>query len=274
MNIQTAENQAQGTSGRMQESSVLSVRPQAQQPVSSKATNASASVSKLSSSLSSAGRISAANDDYNAIAQSARLSDKRMAEIASNVADMKVEVQAYRKHYPPFLHQSPEQEKMVRKAMSFRDVLVERLTIPPAGDRFAGRIMGESSTTSFDVEIGRSGRSVTINAQPVHSGPEGIDIPKINEGSDEEFAELAEKLDRAEKVIEERRAALAKDMEKVAAGVGSDLVHSYADEIKAKEREEEFESMSRDIGLALGSEQKQDSEEVVVTTEDALRQLL
>jgi hypothetical protein len=156
------------------------------------------------------------NTEFNAVVKSIRIADKAMAEIAANVEQMESEVEMFLKQYPPYPPGSEDRvQYLSRFAMLRRQI--DKLTIPP--DAGARKIIGRSETgdsNDWEIEIRHQKIGRSIKSQPVHTGKEGLNLPKITtDATDEQIAGLQKALSQARRVIKQRREGLAQDATQV-----------------------------------------------------------
>ena len=152
------------------------------------------------------------------IAAPVRGADESMQKIDEQIEKMKNRLLEHVKHYPPFLKDSPERIKLMKLFSSFRKQ-IDQLTIPP--DNFgAMKIMADPSihgdAGDWDIDLDTQGNHMTIHSQQVHSGPDGLNIPKLpDESTDEEIGAAIDNLESAQATLSQRRGLLASDFEQI-----------------------------------------------------------
>lgn len=152
------------------------------------------------------------NDDLNVVATSVRNADTAMGTINTYVEQMKTQLDAIVKNYPPYPPGSQERVKFLRMFNGLRaqiDVLSA-----PTDDKGGQQIMANPSVAAGDwtVPIGQDGTSVTIRKQEVHTGPTGLGIPTLTDtATDADIAAARANLDVAQATLANRRAGLGTD---------------------------------------------------------------
>ncbi|WP_243370215.1 hypothetical protein [Geotalea sp. SG265] len=150
---------------------------------------------------------------------------KVMNAISDNIAKMKETLEAIVKNYPPFPPGSDERLKLLRSYSSLRKQ-IDALTVPPlppdgteyakiVGDPAAGESGGIKVTTE-------KGDVVMINAQEVHAGPGGLDLPELpampeRDATDDEIYHALGKLDVAVTTLGIKQSGLAADARRLLA---------------------------------------------------------
>ena len=152
------------------------------------------------------------NTEFNAVVKSIRIADKAMAEIAANVEQMETEVEMFLKQYPPYPPGSEDRiQYLSRFAMLRRQI--DKLTIPP--DAGARKIIGrpengDSNDGRNEISYQKIGQ--LIKPQPVHTGKEGLNLPRITaDSTDEQIVGLQKALYQARRVVRQRREGLTQD---------------------------------------------------------------
>jgi len=148
------------------------------------------------------------------VAISIRAADTTMDTIGKILKKMEAQLEGIVKNYPPFSQNDPERVKMLKSLVSLRRE-IDRLTVPP-DDYGAMKIMSDQGETAaagdWNIELGGSGQTLTIHRQPVHTGPDGLNIPEIEEGAtDEELQKTMVKINAAQEVLQTRRTGLAEN---------------------------------------------------------------
>ena len=158
-------------------------------------------------------KLQASKLGINSAAKSIRSADRVMEKIKTYIDRMKNEMQVHVKNYPPFLAGSKERIKVSNKFNAFRK-LIDQLTFPPE-DKTAGKIMADPSLfepEDRDIIIEHKGFSKLINSRPVHTGPEGLDIPELpGHATDDDIDLMIKTLDFAKDTLVYRRAGLSAD---------------------------------------------------------------
>jgi len=157
-------------------------------------------------------KLQASNLGVFTAAKSIRNADRAMEKIDTYIDRMKNELKIHVKKYPPFLAGSKQRIEMSNIFNGFRK-LIDQLTFPPE-DTAAGKIMAPSSFESEDRDlvIEHNGFSKTIQSRPVHTGPDGLDIPELSgQETDNDILLMIKKLDLVKNTLIKHRAGLAKD---------------------------------------------------------------
>ena len=158
-------------------------------------------------------KLHASNLSFNSAAKSIRIADRAMEKIERHINHMKDQLQTHVKNYPPFLSESKERVKMLKSIDAFRK-LIDQLTFPPE-DIAAGKIMADPSSFEFenpDIVVEHNGFSKTIHSRQVHTGPDGLDIPKLpGHATDDDIQLMIKNLDFAKDTLIKRRAGLSAD---------------------------------------------------------------
>jgi hypothetical protein len=155
------------------------------------------------------------NSSLNSVAKSIRLTDSAMETIETYIDQMKAQLLKIVKNYPPFPPGSEERIKMLKSFNSFRRQ-IDQLTVPPV-DEGAMKIMADparaSGTGELQVSVGDQGPQMTIHRHQIHTGPLGLDIPKLPEGVDDQGIDASiRNLDHAKQTLRQRRGDLAKEV--------------------------------------------------------------
>ena len=158
-------------------------------------------------------KLQASNFSINAAAQGIRAADRAMEKIEIYIDRMKDELQIHVKNYPPFLAGSKERGQVSDSFNAFRK-LIDQLTFPPE-DKTAGRIMADPSSFESgagNLVIEHKGFSKIIHSRQVHTGPNGLDIPKLSgHATDDDIYLIIKKLDMAKDMLIRHRAGLSAD---------------------------------------------------------------
>jgi flagellin-like hook-associated protein FlgL len=152
------------------------------------------------------------NDDLSYVATSVRNADAAMGTINEYVEQMKAQLDAIIKNYPPYPSGSQERVRFLRMFNGLR-TQIDQLSAPP-GDMGGRQIMADPSVAAGDwtVPVGTDGASVTIRKQEVHTGATGLNIPTLADtATDAEIAAARENLDTAQATLANRRAGLGTD---------------------------------------------------------------
>lgn len=159
-----------------------------------------------------------AHSAVNMVADSVRHSDLAMLEIEKQIDQMKARLTEHVKNFPPFLPGSEERVKLMKRFSAFRHQ-INQLTFPPDNPG-AAHIMADPSITGstgdWKVDIDDHNHQMTIRRQPVHTGPQGLNIAELSETpTDEEIQVAQEALDSAKELIGHRRSELAADFKQI-----------------------------------------------------------
>ena len=154
----------------------------------------------------------------NLMAATVRGADESMQKIDEQIEKMKNQLLEHVKHYPPFGKDSQERVKLMKLFAAFRKQ-IDQLTIP--ADNFgAMKIMADpaihSDAGDWDIDLDTQGNHMTIHSQQVHTGPDGLNIPKLpDESTDEEIYAAIDNLESAHATLDQRRGQLAADFEQI-----------------------------------------------------------
>jgi flagellin-like hook-associated protein FlgL len=152
------------------------------------------------------------NDDLNVVATSVRNADTAMGTINTYVEQMKTQIDAIVKNYPPYPPGSQERIKFLRMFNGLRSQIDELSA--PTDDKGGRQIMADPSVASGDwtFPIGSDGTTVTIRKQEVHTGTTGLNIPALADtATDADIAAARANLDAAQGTLAARRANLGTD---------------------------------------------------------------
>ena len=191
---------------------------------------------------------------FNSVARTIRVADENMGKIENYIDRMKTELQRIVKNYPPFPPGSEERVKRLKSIAAFRR-LIDQLTIPPPKE-LAVKIMPEHdvvSKTNYSQKV--------FSESDLHQTiPEGLDIPQLPEGADDEALHaFIEKLGAAREMLRQMRSELVADASKIAESYEGEtevagIYPSYGEEIKSADMEAEAELRSSDLSYALAIE--------------------
>ncbi len=158
-------------------------------------------------------KLQVSNFGINTAAQIIRVADRAMEKIDTYIDRMKDELQIHVKNYPPFLAGSKERAEVSDSFNAFRK-LIDQLTFPPE-DKTAGKIMADPSSfksNDRDIVVEHKGFRKTIHSRQVHTGTDGLDIPKLSgHATDDDIVLMIKKLDFAKDTLIKRRSGLAAD---------------------------------------------------------------
>jgi len=192
---------------------------------------------------------------FSSMARTIRVADENMGKIENYIDRMKTELQRIVKNYPPFPPGSEERVKRLKSINAFRR-LINQLTIPPPNEEFAAKIMPEHDVVS---KINYSQK--VLSESNLHQiGSEGLGIPQLPEGADDEALHVfIEKLGAAREMLGLMRSGLAADVSKIAESYEGEIevagiYPSYGEEIKSADMEAEAEIRSSDLSYALAIE--------------------
>ncbi|MFA5074327.1 MAG: hypothetical protein WC539_10580 [Nitrospirota bacterium] len=152
------------------------------------------------------------NDGINVVATSIRSADASMGLMNTYVDQMKANLDAVVKNYPPFPPGSQDRIRYLKMFNGLKDQIDELAT--PRGDKGAQQIMADPSVAPGDwiIPVGENGATVTMRKQEVHTGATGLNIPALSEtASDAEVIAARANLDTAALTLESRRAGLGTD---------------------------------------------------------------
>lgn len=154
----------------------------------------------------------------NLMAATVRGADESMKKIDEQIEKMKNRLLEHVKHYPPFGKDSQERVKLMKLFSAFRKQ-IDQLTIP--ADNFGAMIiMADPSihgdAGDWEIDLDARGNHMTIHSQQVHTGPDGLNIPKLpDESADEEIYAAIDNLESAHAILNQRRGQLAADFEQI-----------------------------------------------------------
>lgn len=196
------------------------------------------------------------NDTLSLVAENIRVADSTMETIGKYIGQMKADLEAIIKNYPPYPPGDPERVKYLRSFAALRDQ-IDRMTIPPR-DEGARKIMSDPATNpdagDWEVVISEKGDRVVIHSQQVHTGPTGLDIPPLaDNATDAEIYAAISNLDRAAEKLSQRRAGLGGDAATIPAArefnqrIGH--VHTLVSERTAQADMDEAAAMAKSAAL-------------------------
>lgn len=138
-----------------------------------------------------------------------------MNTIGGILAKMKGQLEEVVKNYPPFPRGSIDRERMLKSFAGLRKE-IDRLTIPP-DDEGATNIMADPEKIpgagDQQVTTDGTGQKLTVRSQPVHTGPDGLDIPELPvTATNEEIKITIEKVNVAENVLQSKKSALSEKL--------------------------------------------------------------
>jgi hypothetical protein len=159
-----------------------------------------------------------AHSAINMVADGVRQSDLAMLEIEKQINQMKARLTEHVKYFPPFLPGSEERVKLMKRFSAFRHQ-IDQLTFP-SNNQGAAHIMADPSISGssgdWKIDIDDNNRQITIRRQPVHTGPEGLNIPELPEAAtDEDIHAALETIDSARELIGHRRSDMAADFKQI-----------------------------------------------------------
>jgi len=158
-------------------------------------------------------KLQVSNFGINTAAQSIRIADRAMEKIETHIDRIKDKLLIHVKKYPPFLAGSKERVELSNNFNVFRK-LIDQLTFPPE-DKTAGKIMANPSSFESkdrDIVVEHKGFSKTVHNRQVHTGPDGLDIPKLSgHATNDDIDLMIKKLDFAKDTLIKRRSGLAAD---------------------------------------------------------------
>jgi hypothetical protein len=138
-----------------------------------------------------------------------------MNTIGGILAKMKGQLEEVVKNYPPFPPGSSDRERMLKSFAGLRKE-IDRLTIPP-DDEGAAYIMADQKKIpgagDQQVTTDGTGQKLTVRSQPVHTGPDGLDIPELPvTATNEEIEKTIEKVNVAENMLQSKKSALSEKL--------------------------------------------------------------
>ena len=191
---------------------------------------------------------------FSSVARTIRVADENMGKIENYIDSMETESQRIVKNYPPFPPGSEERVKRLKSINAFRR-LIDQLTIPPPKE-FAAKIMPDHDVVSKTNDSQKMSGENKLH----QTGSEGLDIPQLPEGADDEALHaFIEKLGAAREMLGQMRSELAADAAKMAESYEGEtedagIYPSYGEEIKSADMEAEAEIRSSDLSYALAIE--------------------
>ncbi|MCJ7582766.1 MAG: hypothetical protein MUP98_19790 [Candidatus Aminicenantes bacterium] len=197
-------------------------------------------------------RLEAIYSRLNSVARTIRVADENMGTIENFIDRMETESQRIVKNYPPFPPGSEERVKRLKSIAAFRR-LIDQLTIPPPNEEFTA-----NTVPDHDVVSKTNNSQKMISELKLHqTEPEGLDIPQLPEGADDEALHaFIEKLGAAREMLRQMRSELVADASKIAESYEGEtevagIYPSYGEEIKSADMEAEAELRSSDLSFAL-----------------------
>jgi len=167
----------------------------------------------LGNSHRALGQRQAINSSLNEAAISTKVADKTMKTIGARIGTMRSQLDVMIKHYPPFLSSNPDRIKVLRSFSAFRRE-IDALTIPPQ-NQGAAKIMADPAVFpqagNQTIALG-NGESRTLQAQQLHTGPTGLNIPALSDtATDAEVHTAIGNLDAAQITLGRRQEGLSMD---------------------------------------------------------------
>ncbi len=162
-------------------------------------------------------KLQAASAEQQAVALHIREVATTMDTIGANLQKMQESLEIIVKSYPPYPQDSSERVQMLRQFGGLRR-LIDQLTLPPPDD-LPSRILGDEKTNSDAGDwayIAKSGDTVRIAHQPLHTASGGLDIPDLPENApDNALHSALERLSQAVGILNRRRDTFLMDANRV-----------------------------------------------------------
>ena len=157
------------------------------------------------------------NAEFNAVVKSIRIADQAMAEVGANIEQMESDIQMFVKQYPPYPPGSEERSELLNNFAALRKQ-IDQLTFPPdpLAQQIIGKVESGERAEAWDLNVGTQNLAQAIRRQPVHTGAEGLNLPKLPpDASDRAIKETQRALGHARQTIAQRRGQLADDVMRV-----------------------------------------------------------
>jgi hypothetical protein len=164
-----------------------------------------------------------ANASSQALAKDIRSLDKTIQDVEKNVEKMNKVLTEIVKSYPPFLVGSNERINRLRQFNALRKI-IDQLTFPPKDEDTPVKILGDKEAFSeagdWEFKIEANNKQLVIRHQPMHPGPNGLDIPDLEiNASDQEINNAIARLADAKENISRKRQAFIADANHVIASI-------------------------------------------------------
>jgi hypothetical protein len=183
----------------------------------------------------------------NSLAKTIQKVDTAMVTIGRHIDQMKSDISAIVKNFPPFAPGSEERLKLLKSFNSLRQQ-IDALTIPrPPEDGDYRKIMADPSAFpeagGVTVTLSSSEISITLAPREVHTGPGGLDIPTLpdtapNDATDAQIYKAINNLDTARATLGNKQTGLAEEAAVI---------------VKQYNAEPIFKKINSDLDLQVGS---------------------
>jgi hypothetical protein len=145
------------------------------------------------------------------VAESIRTADDTMESIKQTLKSMEAELYEIKKQYPPFPPGSNERVEYLKRFSALRRQ-IDALAFGPPHEG-AGEIMGDGKNAGSTINFGDKHFPIGIRRQPVHSGPDGLNITDLpHNADDDQINDTINTVAKAMKVLNQRRTELAEDV--------------------------------------------------------------
>ncbi len=174
---------------------------------------------KISGKHAAFTKIQSLNATFNSVATNIHTADNAMGAIEKEIDKMHEKLETHVKNYPPFLPGSEERVRLLKRFQFFREQ-IDKMTIPPDYED-AMRIMADPSTNpeagEWEISFGENGPHKTVTSKEVHTGPTGLDIPKLPEGAtDYEINDVISRIKKSKGILKRTRVDLSRDISDIA----------------------------------------------------------
>ena len=167
----------------------------------------------------SLGKADIIKSGLNNIARKIRIADNALGEISNYIDQMKSQLENIVKRFPPFPPGSEERIENLKRFNAFRK-LIDKLTVPPPDNEFAGTTIADSESKPWvgNPELTEDNKRSTLNIlySQIYTGLKGLELPELNgHATDDEIIGSLPKLDSAGKAITKMREDMKRDSVKI-----------------------------------------------------------
>ena len=163
-------------------------------------------------------RLDASNDASQIIAQEIRSVTQSFEAIHSNLQKMQAALEGIVKMFPPYPIGSSERIEALRQFSGFRKMIDQIAQPDPNGslNRILGDPRGNPHIGDWRMPIDDGDSNLTVRHQPVHTGPNGLNIPSMDAGStDQQIHSTIDRVSYAIQTLEAKRQDFISDANQV-----------------------------------------------------------
>jgi hypothetical protein len=152
-------------------------------------------------------KLEASNTAYQNIARDIRKVNQSMQTIDANLHQMQAALETIVKIYPPYPPGASERIDALRQVSTLRKMIDQ--IAHPAQINGLENILGNPTLNpragDWTVDVGKPAAESVIRHQPVHTGPDGLDIPVIDDrSSDRQLVSAIDKISSAIGILKSR----------------------------------------------------------------------